>query len=103
MRPTADLLFEHQMNVVTGHHSLVVFGGAYSENLQPLDQAALDKLDRLEGAIGLFGKHHRDVPELALAVGQRAIAEIGEDEPGADRDRGYQQSTAKNKQSGYVR
>src|SRR5216684_5944898 len=98
MRPTADLVFEPQMDLVTGHHPLEVFRGRDSKRLQSLDQAGLDKLDCLEGAIGLHSEHRRNVLQLALGVGQRAVTELGKYDSGAHRDRGDQQKAAKHQQ-----
>src|SRR5947209_15796280 len=99
MRPTGDLVFEPQMDLVTGHHPLEVFRGRDSKCLQSLDQASLDKLDCLEGAIGLHGEHQRNVLQLALGVGQRAVTELGKYDSGAYCDHGDQQKAAKDEQS----
>ena len=49
------------MDVMTRHQPFVVFAGNDAESLHPLDQAGLDKLDRLEGTIGLLGEDQHDV------------------------------------------
>ena len=94
MRPTAHFVLEHQMDVMTGHPALEIFGGRNPLSLHTFDQAAFDELHRLHGAIGLFRQHRYEVRQLALMVGQGALAEIGEYQRGAGRDRGNQQEAA---------
>ena len=96
MRPTAHFVLEHQMNVMAGHPPFVIFGGSDAESLHAFDQAALDELDRLHGAIGLLRQYRHEVRQLALIVGQGAIAEIGKYERGGDHDRDDKQEAAKN-------
>src|SRR5712692_10049440 len=98
MRPTAPPLFQHQMGLITGHQPFVVLGGGDSEGLHSFDQVILDKLDRLEGTIGLLGKYQRGVVQFARTVGQRAVAEIGHQYRSAQYDRGDQNDAASDQQ-----
>ncbi len=86
MGSTAGLLFEHQMDLMTGHPTFEIFTGGDSESLHSFDQAVLEKLDRLECTIGLFGEDQGDVSQLALTAVQCVVAEIQDDDRGARQD-----------------
>ena len=78
-----DLVLEHQMDVASGQFALEVLAGRDPACLEPLDQIDLHALGRLENAIGLRREDERDVPQLALAVDQRHVAQIQDRHRGA--------------------
>ena len=55
---------------------------------------ACHKLKLFKLLIGVPGEHQRDVPQLAFAVGQRAIAKIKNHQCRAECDRCYQKDAA---------
>jgi len=58
------------------------------------DQVLLDDLEILKLLVEMAGQQQHGVFQLALAVAQRALAEIAGHDGGADRDRDDQQRAA---------
>ena len=88
LRQCADLVSQHQMDVVPREGFLEVFGRSNAEPLHATDHVVLHQLQPFECAFGLFRQHKRDVAELALAARECALAERRDQREGDPGDRG---------------
>ena len=82
------------MDFLAGHPALVVFRRRDPAGPHEADQVLLDASEILELLVEMAGQQQHGVFQLALAVAQRALAEIAGHDGRADRDRGDQQHAA---------
>jgi hypothetical protein len=98
MRPAADLLLQHQVDIMTGHRPLETVGGCNAQRLHTLEQAGLHEFDRLKSAVGLLGQDESGVPQLAFVGGKRPVTKIGNHADSARNHHGGQQKAAADEQ-----
>ncbi len=82
------------MDFMAGHPTLVVFRGRDPAGTHEGDQVLLDDLKVFELLVEMAGQQQHGVFQFALAVAQRALAEIAGHDGRADRDRGDQERAA---------
>ncbi len=82
------------MDFLAGHPTLVIFRGGDPAGSHERDQVLLDDLEILELLIEMAGQQQHGIFQLALAVMQRALAEIAGHHGRADRNRRDQQRAA---------
>ena len=94
----ADEGLQRDMGVFARDPASERFGRVDPVQLHPLDQVSLDRVEIVEFAVEMAGQQQHGILQLALAVQQRALPEVDDDEGGADRDGGDQQDPAEDQQ-----
>jgi hypothetical protein len=94
MREAADLVLQHELDIAARHGTCVDLVGHNRESLHVLDQARLDQVDGLEITRRLFGQHGRGCQQLLLALHDRVIAQVGQDEGDGTYDERDQERSA---------
>ena len=88
------------MDVRAGHPALVMLGAVDSARSHIRDQVVLNDAEVLELLVEVAGKQQHGVFQFALAVVQRALAEISNHDGGADGDCRDQQRRRRQSASG---
>ena len=91
----AQLGSKHQMDVRAGHSPFEILGAVDPVRAHIRDQVVLNGAEVFELLVEVAGKQQYGVFQFALAVVQRALAEISDHDRGADGDRRDQQPAAR--------
>ena len=89
-----DLGFQHQVDVLGGHPAPVILRSRDAVGSHERDQVLLNDLEVGELLVEMAGQQQHGVFQFALAVAQRALAEIAGHHGRADRDGGDQEDAA---------
>jgi hypothetical protein len=87
------------MHVFFGHSLREVQTRSDTERLNALLNAAVNELNRLQSAVGVFGKYQRRIAQLALIVYQNTVMQLKGSQHGASDDRRHKKRAASNEKT----
>src|SRR6266851_5476744 len=80
VREAADLVPQHQVDAASHHGAGIELIGDDRERFHVFDQVGLDEVDRLEVTRRLPGKHGCGCHQLLLALFDRVMTQVGQDQ-----------------------
>ena len=87
---------EHQVDFLARHPAPVILCGRDTARAHEGDEVLLDDFEVFELLVEMAGQQQHGIFQFALAVAQRALAEIAGHESRADRNRGDKQDATQN-------